>query len=300
LERENYHISLGPHLGHWKALIARQEFSHEPKSEQCIELDRIQTAIRLSRLQLINYALRWGFAYDRWKNVINVMILKDPGEFKIHRLRVIHIYEADYNLILGIKWQALIHSAADKKQLNDGQYGRPNRSPLEPVFFEKMQNEISRASRKSLVKFGNDATSCYDLILAATIASISSRKYGLHKNVAFVMARNLQEARYKLKTELGVTQSFYQHCYLFPIHGTGQGSENSPAIWCIISSILFDCHESKVHGASFESPDRSESIKIYMIGFVDDSTGQVNQFDSDAQQMFQHTAETFFQFQHLC
>ena len=210
------------------------------------------------------------------------MILKDAGVNKLHRLRVLHIYKADYNLILGMKWRALMHHAADKGRLNNGQYGRHGRSPLEPVFIEEMQSEISRASRKSLVKFDNDATSCYDRILVA-IASITSRKYGLHKNVAFVMARTLQEAKYRLKTELGISEDFYQHTKLNPIHGTGQGSQNSPAIWCLISSILFDCHESKAYGATFESPDKKESIKLYMIGFVDDSTGQVNVFSENVQ-----------------
>lgn len=267
----------GLHLGHWKALIARHEFSNDPKSDQCMEMDSMQQEIRRARLQLLNYSLKWGYSFSRWKNIVNVMIVKDPGQFKIHRLRVIHLYDAGYNLILGIKWRALMHHAIDKKLLNPGQYGRPGGSPMEPVFIEEMENEISRASRKSMVKFDNDATSCYDRILAS-IASITSRKFGLHKNVAFVMARTLEEAKYKLKTALGVTDSFYQHCELFPIHGTGQGSQNSPAIWCIISSVLFDCFKTKAHGATFESPDRKQSITIYMVGFVDDSTGGVNKF----------------------
>jgi hypothetical protein len=100
------------------------------------------------------------------------------------------MYEADYNLILGIKWRALIN---DNKQLNKGQYGRRERSLMESVFIKEMENEISRASRKLLVKFGNDATLCYDHILAA-IASITSRKFGLHKNVASGMARKLAKA----------------------------------------------------------------------------------------------------------
>ena len=97
------------------------------------------------------------------------------------------------------------------------------------------------------------------------------------------MARTLQEAKYQLKTQMGISKAFYQHCELFPIYGTGQGSGNSPVIWCIISSILFDCHATKAHGATFESPDKTISITVYMIGFVDDSTGQVNDFNSDIQ-----------------
>lgn len=270
------------HLGHWKALTARHEFSDKKESDECIELDAIQVKIRRVRIQLINYALRWGYSYPRWKNIVNVCIMKDPGVNKIHRIRVLHIYEPEYNAMLGIKWRKLMHHAADKGRLNNGQYGRHGRSPMEPVFIEEMESEISRASRKSLVKFDNDATSCYDRILVA-IASIISRKHGLHKNVAMVMAKTLEEAKYRLKTELGISEDFYQNCELTPIYGTGQGSQNSPAIWCLISSVLFDCFETKAHGAVFESPDRTQSLTVYMIGFVDDSTGQTNSFLDDVQ-----------------
>jgi hypothetical protein len=46
------------------------------------------------------------------------MLEKEPGNPKIHCLRVIHLYEADYNLILGIKWQALVHHCKDNKLLH--------------------------------------------------------------------------------------------------------------------------------------------------------------------------------------
>ena len=64
----------------------------------------------------------------------NVMILKEPGNFRIHRLRVIHLYEADYNLILSVKWRQIVHAAKDKGILNPGQYGAvPNRCAPDPV-----------------------------------------------------------------------------------------------------------------------------------------------------------------------
>jgi hypothetical protein len=42
------------------------------------------------------------------------MIQKELGNSKLHRLHVIHIYEADYNLILGLKWRELMHAAEDE------------------------------------------------------------------------------------------------------------------------------------------------------------------------------------------
>jgi hypothetical protein len=82
----------------------------------------------------------------------------------------------------------------------------------------------------------------------------------------------------QLKTLLGVSDEYYQHCNIFPFYGKGQGSGNSLAIWCIISSVLFDCHASHASGTTFESPDRTQTITFYMIGFVDNSTGQANAF----------------------
>ena len=93
----------------------------------------------------------------------------------------------------------------------------------------------------------------------------------------------MKEARYRLKTALGITDEFYQHCDIFPLYGTGQGSTNSPMIWVIISSNLFFCHETHGIGATFESPDRSMTVHFHMVGFVDNSTGQVNHFLEDNQ-----------------
>lgn len=42
------------HLGHWKALLARHDQSHDPTSEACKELDAMQLDIHRARLPLID------------------------------------------------------------------------------------------------------------------------------------------------------------------------------------------------------------------------------------------------------
>jgi hypothetical protein len=280
----------GLHLGHWKALVARHSYSHDNADPvKKLQLDQIRDQLIEIRLNLLNYAAKHAYSFTRWQNIVNVMILKEAGNIKIHRLRVIHLYEADYNMFLGIKWRGITQLAEDFDKFNEGTYGsRTGRSALIPPFMEEMMTEISRLTRKSLVKFDNDATSCYDRILPS-LASIVSQKYGMHKNVTLVMAQTLQEAKYRLKTDLGISEEFYQHCDLFPIYGTGQGSANSPAIWCFISNTLFDCFDAKAHGAIFESPDKSISVRLFMVGFVDDTTCQVNDFLDDTQPPICHT-----------
>jgi hypothetical protein len=84
----------------------------------------------------------------------NVMIPKDPGNVKIHRLCMIHIYKAAYILLLSIKWQQLLHNAEDKGLVNEGSYGsRPSREVRTVVFMEMMQMEISHSSCRPFKKF---------------------------------------------------------------------------------------------------------------------------------------------------
>lgn len=211
---------------------------------------------------------------------------------------MIHIYEADYNLLLAVKWRQALHHAEDNKILNDGLYGsRPGRTAHDQVLLEVLQNEIYRMSMKSGINFDLDATSCYDRIMV-NVASLCSRRIGMHKSVVFVNALTLEQARYHLKTNLGVSEGSYTHCSEYPIHGTGQGSGNSSTIWCFVCSALFDATETVTTGAIFSSYNKQCQVHIFMIGFVDDCTQRVNKFHDDCQpnaacliQMMEHDAQ---------
>jgi len=52
----------------------------------------------------MNIAIKYGIALDRWCKSVTIMIEKDTGRSAIHRFRIIHLYEADYNLFLKLQW----------------------------------------------------------------------------------------------------------------------------------------------------------------------------------------------------
>eukprot|EP00957_Ditylum_brightwellii_P183887 14006667-Ditylum_brightwellii.AAC.1 len=116
-----------------------------------------------------------------------------------------------------------------------------------------MKNEICHCSRKSLIKFDNDAVVFHDRIIL-NIANLIGRKKELTQNLTFIHAQILAGAIFKLKTALGVSDELYQGCQAFPIYGTGQGSTNSHTIWSIIGSMLFDIHNELGNGANFCDP----------------------------------------------
>ena len=239
----------GLHLGHYKALAARHQHSEvdlndsEQDQSDKAELDRMQRELMLLHLRMINYALVRGYSYRRWQTVANSMIFKEPGNIKIHRTRVIHIYEADYNLSMGLKWRNAVFKAEELEALNPGQYGgRSGFSASDPVLIEELQMDISRVTRKTVVQTNHDATACYNWIIP-NLAMVASQKFGVAATVTQACATTLENAEYKIRTDLGLAQSGYPHSPENPIFGTGQGSAFSPAIWLFLSCILYDIYE---------------------------------------------------------
>lgn len=47
---------------------------------------------------IINFAMTNCIALERWCCIHNVLLVKDPNNPKLHRLRIIHIVKANYNL----------------------------------------------------------------------------------------------------------------------------------------------------------------------------------------------------------
>lgn len=288
----------GRHLGRYKSLFATGEPTPAISNTETNTLQTQQETIASCILSVINYCIRHKHVLARWKTIVNVMIFKEPSNYKIHRLRVIHIYEADFNLLLAVKWRKTLQRADAQGTINPGQYGgRPGCEAQALTLLEELKYDLSYLTRRTMVNFDNDATSCYDRIIVP-LASLINRKYGIHQQVVAVHALTLQKAQFRLKTATGVSQLQYTHCREFPIHGTGQGSGNSPCIWLFISSTLFDIHYAHSKGITFVSPDGGSEVRMSMVGFVDDSTGSCNDFRPNTQsplteilKMMEHDAQ---------
>ena len=131
--------------------------------------------------------------------------------------------------------------------------------------------EIIRASKCPLVHLDYDAPACYDRIILP-MASLISQAQGQHRSIVLINATTFKSTRYLLKTQLGISSISYSHSELFPIYGSRQGSGNSTGLW------LFDVYETQACGASFYSPDKTIAVKLYMIGFIDDTNISTNDF----------------------
>jgi hypothetical protein len=88
------------------------------------ETEKIRTGILGIQTHIINIPLTHGFSPNCWQTVINAMLEKVPGNPLLHKLRVIHILEADYNLTLkAIFGRRLLYNCESHGALGDLQDG---------------------------------------------------------------------------------------------------------------------------------------------------------------------------------
>eukprot|EP00957_Ditylum_brightwellii_P031424 2382676-Ditylum_brightwellii.AAC.1 len=66
----------GQHLGYLKA--PQSQNLDNPASDKGKELRTRQDTIIQAQVAMINYALKHKYSYYRWKNIVNVILLKEP------------------------------------------------------------------------------------------------------------------------------------------------------------------------------------------------------------------------------
>jgi hypothetical protein len=179
-------------------------------------------------------------------------------------------------LSLVIKMRQVLHKAKYLQSLNLGMYGsRANRQAVDPTFIEVLQYDYASLTWWLEIKFSNNATSCYDRIIPS-ISNVIARSMGLHKNIAKLHSTMLEEAIYRIKTQLGISSASYSHTDEWPVFGTGQGSCASPHFWLLNCSAYFYISESKCYGAKYSNMDGTQETKVGMTGFVDDNNCNIN------------------------
>ena len=235
----------GHHLGVYKALLYQHPDDDNPFCQEFYQL--------LSTI--INQAIRHGYVLQRWRKVTNALLEKIPGTPRIDKFRVIHIFEADLNLVFGILWnRRLMRHCEQQQTLGPDQWGsRPGRSSIDAAMLKRLTYELSSLTRTDHGTFDNDAKACYDRIIPS-LAMRVCKHYGLHQAHAHFMASFLRQAEYTIPIPGAALRSFTNQDD-HQLFGTGQGSRASPTIWAMISDVLLQIHRLSTRGTTFRNPN---------------------------------------------
>jgi hypothetical protein len=256
----------GRHLGHYKALI--------------------QHSILLKCFaQFMNIVATRGIAIPRWCKATNVMIEKDAGKPCIHRLRIIHLFEADYNFFLKLQWgNRLVRQAVSLDLLHDSQHGStPRRTAMDPIMLTQLTSDLCRILKHDLARFDNDASACYDRIIVA-LGMLAARRCGMPRNAIRLHADALQFMQYTVKTMYGISADNYHGTPFAPLFGTGQGSGASPAVWLSLVVLLLHTFDRLIpHRMNFVPISGARAHSRSSDAFVDDTSVGFTSTNDDTQ-----------------
>jgi hypothetical protein len=191
---------------------------------------------------LASTAAKYGFYLHRWINVVNIMIYKKPGCIELDRLRVIHLFEADFNLMVGILFgrRAMYHQV-DHGLLNPSQFGRPGGECPDASISKVLHNLTAAFTHTSMGQFESDATACFDReIMKFVLACYHST--GAPMGPLRMWESVLYNIVHRVKTGFGLSKGGYSYSPESPIYGPGQGSKGGPSS----CSTTFTCPKSSL------------------------------------------------------
>jgi hypothetical protein len=117
--------------------------------------------------------------YKRWEKIINATIKKIPGTPLLHKLRVIHLIESDFNLMIGIGNRRMMWGAEENENLGTEQKGsRKGQEAISLVVEKQAKFSISRMARTNIASLDNDAKSCFDRIVML-VALLCAQRQGM-------------------------------------------------------------------------------------------------------------------------
>jgi ribonuclease HI len=266
--RESTASAPGGHYGHYKTIsvAARLPEDHPDHS----------TVLAHIYAKMMSIPLKQGFAPVRWRQCIDAIIEKIPGQPIIEKLRIIMLYEADFNFALKLVWgKRLIRNAEFYKILGTSNHGsRPGRQCVDALMEKMLVYEFARLSRTSLVTVDNDAKSCYDRIIKS-LAMTACIAVGLPLMAAIMHNKTHHGMVHQIKSRHGLLRP-YHGSDNDELEGTGQGSGASPAIWLIYSVSLLAAFRSFTPGIQVISPFESMMVFILAVFYVDDGMPGVN------------------------
>ena len=132
---------------------------------------------------LMNLCLQHGYSLKRWLKVLNAMLEKEVGRPLLNKLRIIHIIEADYNLILKtIFGRRLLWNCNNSNLLHKNHWGGwPGRSTQDLLLQKELSYDIAMRALINTIEIENDAKACYDRLIPGLVMLLY-RARGVPKN----------------------------------------------------------------------------------------------------------------------
>ena len=124
----------------------------------------------------------------------------------IEKLRIIQLFEADFNSTLKyVLGRKLLYYSEDKGLNSTQTHGsRPGRSAHDALKINTLTYDIGRLDKTLMITIFNDAAGCYDR-MRHNLTTITTRRMGCPKAFVLCHARVQNQMKHFIKTKTGVS-----------------------------------------------------------------------------------------------
>ena len=213
-----------------------------------------------------------GIILDRWKKTVTTLMEKDTGKPRIHRMRAIHIIEAEVQFLAKLFYcKKLMENAEKHDIITKQQYGgRKDQQAQSAVINKLLYYNIAHQQVMNAAFIDDDARNCYDRIITA-LSAVEMRSWGQSFEEAEFSINFLQQQEYHVRTGLGITHDSYNYNREEPTHGSGQGIGWAGVKFTRTSDTLSKIMSKKCEGMTFSDPEQECTIERNADFFVDDT-----------------------------
>jgi hypothetical protein len=188
----------GRHVGHYKAIL---------KDPPLVTL----------HTTMMSLPFKHGFIPDQWTRVTDIMLCKEDGNARCHRLRIIPLFESYLNqaklILIGRK---LTHHLEDSKLLPSMQFGsRPGQQCQSAVLQKVLSQDSARLTRTMSAFIENDVIGCYDRLVNNLILLLLQH-LGFAKTLCSCLGKLWDSTTHYIKTAYGTSSVTY--CSTPPCH----------------------------------------------------------------------------------
>jgi hypothetical protein len=190
--------------------------------------------------------------------------------FDVELMRTIQLMVASFNMNNKHTGRTVMTRAEQLRLIPPKQSGsRKKKRSILTLLNTILTMDMSRLRQLPMAICSNDAKSCYDRIVL-WIAALYLRRMGAAPPAVAEMMSTLLQAWHHVITAYGESSRRYQGT-LHLLQGVEQGNGAGPAIWAVISAVLFGVMRDQDFGLNLVTSLTMTAIVIAGFAFVDDA-----------------------------